>query len=182
MKKALFSLVILFAARSVQAQTQKPAVGLRGDSSYTAIAKKAQPYKMAVGLRLGYPTSISLKYLPSEKKQLELFAGYRGFTYYSWTMLGATYSKYVPIKEIEGLSWFAGGGASVYLWSWKSNWFGSTGAGTSFGILAHGGVDYRFKDMPLNLSLDWMPSFFLNGYGSGFAGGYGALSARYVFK
>ena len=160
MRKVLFTLVILFSIWSVQ----------------------AQPYKMAAGLRFGYPTSISLKYLPSEKTQLECFAGYQGFTYYSWNMIGATYSRYSAIRSVKGLSWFAGGGASLYMWSWKSTWLGRAESNTSFGILAHGGVDYKFKDLPLNLSLDWMPSIFLNGYGSGFAGGYGALSARYVFN
>jgi hypothetical protein len=44
------------------------------------------------------------------------------------------------------------------------------------------GLDYKFSEIPLNLSVDWMPTYFLGGYIGGFGGGYGSLSARYVLK
>jgi hypothetical protein len=80
------------------------------------------------------------------------------------------------------LYWFGGGGASLFLWSWKSQYSGPQQSGTSLGVNGHLGLDYKFSDLPLNLSLDWMPVFFLNGYSSGISGGYGALCVRYVFR
>ena len=147
-----------------------------------AFSAQSQPYHLAAGFRLGYPASLSLKYLPSSNRQIEGFLGFRGFGTHSWTMAGATYSKYAGIKSVKGLSWFAGGGASLYLWSWKVPQTGASYSTASVGLLAHAGLDYSFSDLPLNLSIDWMPVLFINGYGSGFAGGYGALSARYVFN
>ncbi len=44
------------------------------------------------------------------------------------------------------------------------------------------GLDYKFTDAPVNLSLDWAPILFVNGYDNGFRGAYGALSARYTLK
>ena len=147
-----------------------------------ALSARSQPYHLAGGLRLGYPASLSLKYLPNANRQIEGFLGFRGFGTHSWTMAGVTYAKYASIKSVKGLNWFAGGGASVYFWTWKGPFVGASGSSSSLGLLAHGGLDYVFRELPLNLSLDWMPVFFLNGYSSGFAGGYGALSARYVFN
>ncbi len=145
-----------------------------------AFSVQSQPYQLAGGFRLGYPASLSIKYLPSANRQLEGILGFRSFGNYSWTMAGATYAKYAGIKSVKGLNWFAGGGASVYIWSWKGSITGYSSS--TFGVMAHAGLDYTFKDLPLNLSLDWMPVFFLNGYESGFGGDYFGLSARYIFN
>lgn len=144
-------------------------------------AAQAQEYNSAIGLRLGYPTSISYKTFLSEKGAIEAFAGFRGFSGYSWVNLGAMYQVHNPISELDGLSWYYGGGASVFFWNYKNS-FIDAGANTSFGILGVLGLDYKFKDAPINASLDWVPTFFVNGFGSGFGGGYGALSVRYVLK
>jgi hypothetical protein len=143
---------------------------------------KAQPYKVSGGLRLGSPASFSLKYLPSKKRAIEGFLGFRNHRYYSWTVIGGTYSYYDSFLDVDGLYWFGGGGASLFIWSWKDKAQFDNESNASIGLLGHLGLDYKFDDIPLNLSLDWMPVFFLNGYGSGLSGGYGALGVRYVFK
>ncbi|MFZ1257293.1 MAG: hypothetical protein WAR77_13120, partial [Saprospiraceae bacterium] len=53
---------------------------------------------------------------------------------------------------------------------------------SSFGLSGCLGLDYKFADYPINLSADWIPTFFINGFGDGFGAGYGALAVRYVFK
>ncbi len=145
-------------------------------------AAQAQEYNSAIGLRLGYPTSVSYKTFLNEKGAIEAFAGFRSFSIgYNWFNIGAMYQVHNPISELDGLSWYYGGGAAVYFWSYKNN-FVDAGSSTSFGILGALGLDYKFKDAPINASLDWVPTFFVNGYSNGFAGGYGALSVRYVLK
>ncbi len=42
------------------------------------------------------------------------------------------------------------------------------------------GLDYKFKDAPINVSLDWQPSFNFVGYNY-FEGGWGGLGIRYTF-
>ena len=150
---------------------------------------QAQPYKLAAGLRLGSPLSASVKYFVKEKNSLEAFLGHRRYSssaFASWTMIGAAYTWYNPLKDIdEGLGWYAGGGASAFFWSYdySGKFAGNPSySKTSGGLLGQIGVDYKFKELPLNLSVDWMPIIFISGYGSGFGGGYGALSARYVFN
>lgn len=157
--------------------------------SDTLPASRAHSYTLSAGLRLGSPIAASLKYFPSEKGAIEAIIGHRSYaetwaTYrYSWTLLGATYAAYTPIKEVEGLRWFIGGGAGMFLWNWGQNsWLKDEYASTTPLLILHGGLDYKFRNTPFNLSLDWMPLYSLSDYDGGFYAGFGAISARYVFK
>ncbi len=143
---------------------------------------QAQGYKTAIGLRLGYPASVSLKHFISEKGAVEVFAGYRGYSGYSWFNVGAAYEHHSPIESVDGLQWYFGGGAAAYFWRWNDGFVYGDAGSTSFGILGTLGLDYKFEDYPVNLSADWMPLFALNGFNNGFYGGYGALSVRYTLK
>jgi len=147
-----------------------------------SMAASAQNYTSAIGLRLGYPTSVSYKHFISDQGALEGFLGFRSYARsYSWVTLGLTYQHHWDISGVDGLSWYAGGGLSAFFWNYKDNFIGAEG-NTSIGVLGALGLDYKFDSAPVNLSLDWLPIFFVNGYGSGFGGGYGALSVRYVLK
>lgn len=144
-----------------------------------AQAAYSQTYNSAIGLRFGYPTSVSYKKFFKGSTAFEGIVGFRGYTGYSWINIAAALQKHNAISSTEGLSWYYGAGAGVYLYSFD---FATTESSTSFGVSGYLGLDYKFADIPLNLSVDWVPTFFLSGYGSGFGGGYGGLSARYVLK
>lgn len=147
-------------------------------------AAYSQNYNSAIGLRLGYPVSLSYKHFISEPGAIEGFLGFRSYSGYGWINVGATYQHHFPISEVAGLSWYVGGGASAFFWNDRDDVFANNDdfSTTSFGILGVLGLDYKFESAPINLSVDWMPTIFVNGYGSGFGGGYGALSVRYVLK
>ncbi len=144
-------------------------------------AAYSQNYNSAIGLRLGYPVSVSYKQFISEPGAIEVFAGFRSYAFYGWFNIGATYQHHSPITSVDGLSWFAGGGLSAFFWNYDDGFIGAD-SNTSIGVLGALGLDYKFETAPVNVSLDWLPIFFVNGYGSGFGGGYGALSVRYVLK
>jgi hypothetical protein len=82
---------------------------------------------------------------------------------------------------VPGLKWYAGPGAHLGFWSdsWKKE-NPEADAGISIGIDGVVGLDYKFKDVPINLSLDWQPSFSFVGYNY-FEGGWGGLGIRYTF-
>lgn len=145
-------------------------------------ASNAQSYHSAIGLRLGYPASVSYKQFISEPGAIEAFVGFRSYSLYRWITIGGLYEHHKPIPNAEGLSWYFGGGASVFLWSYDEAFVGEDNTNTSIGILGALGLDYKFANAPVNLSVDWLPVFFVNGYGNGFGGGYGALSARYTIN
>lgn len=147
---------------------------------------QAQDYTTAIGARLGYPLSISAKQFIGSSSAVEIFLGTRGRYDYRSTSLGAAFQKHAPLDvlDIDGLSWYYGFGVSVYFWKWRSEYlfYEDQFSTTSFGIQGYGGLDYKFSDFPINVSVDWVPTFFLNGFGSGFGAGYGALAVRYVIK
>ncbi|MBK8625236.1 MAG: hypothetical protein IPN86_06655 [Saprospiraceae bacterium] len=148
---------------------------------FVTSVSQAQDYKSAVGLRLGSPLSVSYKTFISEKGAFEGVAGFRSYSGYSWFNVGAYYQHHNEIASVDGLKWYYGAGANVYFWSWESN-FIDPGSTTSIGISGVLGLDYKFSDYPVNLSADWIPTFFINGYGNGFSGGYGALAVRYTLN
>jgi hypothetical protein len=145
-------------------------------------AAQSQGYKSAIGLRFGYPLSVSYKHFISEPGAVEVFAGFRNYAYYNWFNVGAIYEHHKPISSVEGLQWYFGGGASVFFWSFDDGFFNDNSSNTSIGVMGALGLDYKFANAPFNLSVDWLPTFFVNGYGNGFGGGYGALAARYTLK
>lgn len=145
---------------------------------------QSQEYKTAVGLRLGSPFSISLKHFISEKGAVEVYAGFRHWAYVNAVNIGGFYQHHTNIASVDGLKWYYGGGAGVWLWTYNKNFnFGATYGNTNFAIMGCLGLDYKFADAPINLSADWVPAFvFGDAYYGGFGPGYGALSVRYTLK
>jgi len=143
----------------------------------------AQAYKSAIGLRLGFPTSVTYKTFLTESNALELWAGYRGYSFYNWFSVGAAYEIHKPINGVENLQWYFGGGASAYFYNYDNGFdFGNSGK-FGLGIQGNLGLDYKFPNTPINISADWIPTIFVgSGYLTGFGGGYGAFSVRYTLN
>lgn len=127
-------------------------------------------YKTALGVKF-YPGSVSLKHFIKDKAALEGLGYFwnRGFR------VTGLYQFHNDINGVEGLKWYVGPGAHVGFYSNKY------GGGTSFGIDGVIGLDYKLREAPINLSLDWQPSVEFNGDYNGFAGNWGGLAIRYVF-
>ncbi len=143
---------------------------------------QAQDYTSAIGLRLGAPVSVSYKHFISDQGALEFFGGLRAFRTYSWFNLGGLYEHHNPIPDVDGLQWYFGGGASVFFWNYDDDFYDLDADNFSVGLLGTIGLDYKFPSAPINLSLDWTPILYLNGFLSGFGGGYGALGVRYTLR
>ncbi len=138
----------------------------------------------AVGLRLGSPTSISLKHYFKENVAAEVYLGTRGASSYRWNNLSGAVQIHKPLdyfSELGQLSYYYGGGVSVYFWRYGNLLNGLELGRTSYGVQAYAGFDFVVADLPLNLSIDWIPTIFVGeGYLSGFRGGYGTVSVRYL--
>jgi hypothetical protein len=144
----------------------------------------AQAYDKAIGLRFGYPLAASFKFFISEPAAIEIYAGYRSYGGGDWKYfnVGGMYQVHKPISSVDGLSWYYGGGVSIWFFSYADYWnvLYDNPSTTGFGINGALGLDYRFADAPINLSVDWLPTFRISGYDDGFGGDNGALSARYI--
>ncbi len=139
----------------------------------------SQNYQSAVGARLGYPLSASYKFFLDETNAIEAYAGFRGNSTYSWLSVSAAYQRHHPIEALEGLQYYYGAGLSAFFWQFD---FDTDSPNLSLGLQGYLGLDYTFSEHPVNLTLDWVPTLFLNGYGSGFGAGYGSLGVRYVLS
>lgn len=141
---------------------------------------KAQTYATGVGLRAGVSNGLTVKHFIQSDVALEgiIHSRWRGL------ILTGLYEVHENIREVRGLRWFYGGGAHLGSWNsgnipppWAdSNYRGSTIVGID-GII---GLDFKFEDAPINLSLDYKPAFnIING--GGFWGDELALSIRFTF-
>ncbi len=106
----------------------------------------AQDYKLGLGIRLsnGEPTlsnAITAKYFFTSSNAME---GILSFG--SRFGIGGLYQVHQPLNY-PGLKWYYGVGGYVGFES-GDTYIGPTGAI---------GLDYKFENIPLNLSIDWKP-------------------------
>lgn len=142
------------------------------------------PYQDAVGLRLGFPVSVSYKKFLNEKAAVEGYVGLRSYGFGSWFNISGAYQVHQPISEIEGLQWYYGGGASIFFWNYDDVFLEDDFSSTSFGVQGYLGLDYTFSEVPISLTADWIPTFFFGGdiNINSFGAGFGSLGVRYLLN
>ncbi len=135
---------------------------------------KAQDYKFGAGVRLSTSNAVlnnsfTAKYFLNEKMAIE---GILSFT--DPFALGVLAEFHQPLNingADQGLRWFYGAGG--YVGFPKGDvWAGATG------IV---GLDYKFRNAPINLSVDWKPELNLVTKVN-FEAGILGVSARFTFK
>ena len=142
-----------------------------------SLTLKGQDYRTSLGLRAGWPYGVTLKHFLNEKNALEgiLASNWGGF------VITGLYENEHWTGQYPGLNWFWGFGAHVGFWDAGRNPnVDETYVGSVIGADAILGLEYTFDDVPINLSLDLLPTFNLIGY-TGWGGINGGLSIRYVF-
>jgi hypothetical protein len=139
---------------------------------FTANASNAQSYKTGIGFRLGGISSgISVKHFMGSTGALEGILSFGSH----YAMITGLYEKHTAFPKAEGLNWFFGGGAHVGFysdkWGYRYFYYKHHGNGykieevdyydnrSSFGLDFILGLDYKFKNVPINLSLDVKPFF-----------------------
>jgi hypothetical protein len=157
MRKIFLSVFILTLMNSVQAQS----------SSSTG-----STYRTALGVKVWDGAGISFKHFLTGNNALELI----GYFWSQGMRITGLYEIHGPITGATGLQWYIGPGAHVGFYNNKNG----GPDGTFIGIDGVLGLDYKFNGAPINLSLDWQPSFEF-GEGRGFVGSWGGLGIRYTF-
>ncbi|MFA5574125.1 MAG: hypothetical protein WC994_03620 [Brumimicrobium sp.] len=152
-------------------------------------AQLGDDFQNAIGVRLGSPIGVTYKHFFANNHALEAQFGYAwpyghgyGPGYYNYGYNYAYYWQGMDIAALyeyhqnitAGFNWFAGGGIVVQIFPRHP--------AVHVGPALIGGVTYKF-DFPLEVSVDYRPTFL---FGSGgFAGSRGfsfaAASARYTF-
>jgi hypothetical protein len=117
----------------------------------------AQSYKTGLGVRLSsapamVSNSVSLKHFLNEKTAIEALLSFG-----DPLALGALVEIHKPFSAASGIQWFYGGGGYIsFVKTYNPN---RNKDETSANVGAQGvvGLDYKFVNLPLNLSLDWKP-------------------------
>lgn len=116
----------------------------------------AQDYKTALGVRLSSSTamvnnSVSIKHFINEKVAIE---GLLSFG--DPLAIGALVEIHKPLAA-PGLSWFYGAGGYIGFVKTVNTTTQKTNTDTNLGAQGVIGLDYKFNNVPLNISLDWKP-------------------------
>lgn len=137
----------------------------------TATAQKSSSdYRTALGVKF-YPGAITIKHFVNDKAAVEGLV----YLYNHGTRVTGLYEFHFDIPSVNGLKWYVGPGAHIGFYNTK--W----GGGTSVGVDGVLGLDYKINAAPINLSLDWQPSFEFGNTFNGFGGSWGGLAIRYTF-
>lgn len=135
-----------------------------------ALPGRAQDYRFGIGVRLSNSTptlsnSVTGKYFVTERSAIEGIVSFG-----SRFGVGALIGIHKPFS-VEGLSWMYGAGAYIGFQDHR------TYAGPT-GML---GLDYKFTNVPINLSLDWKPELDISPE-INFVPDAVALSVRFTLK
>jgi hypothetical protein len=137
-------------------------------------------YETAIGIRINGGAGVTLRHDLGNSKSME------GILYMRWggiDLTGLFQVNYPVFKEPGFRAYFGIGGNVGVFDSDKGPWFDEDDDGSQVvaGVDGQIGLEYTFKNFPLNLSIDWKPTVYLLGEQDIYAGDVG-LSVRYVLK
>ena len=155
MKKTLLVIAILTAFTSTNVIGQK---------------NSGQSYQTALGIKVWDGAGITLKHFISPTVALEGI----GYFWNRGARITGLYEIHGAISGAPGLKWYVGPGAHIGIYNTK---YGGKSFGGVDGVL---GLDYKFNGAPINMSIDWQPSFEF-GDDRGFVGSWGGFAVRYTF-
>ena len=137
----------------------------------------AQDYKTGIGLRGGLYNGLTIKHFFGKATALE------GIFDTRWHGFDVTVLYEISHRafDVERLNFYYGLGGHVGFHDGDYYPNGTAGQSlTTIGVDGILGIEYNFRELPINLSLDWKPAFNLVGE-SRFWGDGGALSIRFIF-
>jgi hypothetical protein len=152
-----FLIVTLLVTAVIISQAQS-----RSTNSYS--------YRTALGVKVWDGAGISLKHFFNGNNAGELI----GYFWSRGARFTGLYEIHGDFSGAPGLKWYIGPGAHIGFYNTKY------GDGAYAGIDGVIGLDYKFRGAPINMSIDWQPSFEF-GDGRGFVGSWGGLGIRYTF-
>ena len=129
-------------------------------------------YKTALGVKVWDGVGVSFKTFLEPKNALEVV----GYFYRHGTRITGLYEIHGPIAGAPGLKWYIGPGAHIAFYSVQAG----TGDRTFAGIDGVLGLDLKINKVPIDLAIDWQPSFEF-GDNRGFVGSWGGFAIRYAF-
>jgi hypothetical protein len=152
------------------------AMALSVSTAIFAQQENVAPYKSALGVKISSGAAVSYKTFVTSKNALEAQS-----TFYKQgiRLVGLYEFHFFTIQGAPGLGWYIGPGAHVGFY--KKNYSDKYNSTADVGLDGVLGLDYKIPKAPINLSLDWQPSYSLLG-NAGLAPQYGGIAIRYIFQ
>ncbi|PKB18954.1 hypothetical protein [Flavobacterium sp. 5] len=166
MKKNYYCLYLLFGiifSSQAQENTLKNAIGLRFGNNH------------GLGIEVSYQNKLSLK------NRLELDFGWTNDNHTDALKISGIYQWYWNFeKEVD---WYAGFGGGLGSWNTDNNYMNSYGNDNGIFYVINGdvGIEYNFKEIPIQLAIDLRPEYVFNNYERNDFGINFGLSIRYKF-
>jgi hypothetical protein len=132
-------------------------------------------YNRALGAKISAGVAVSFKQFVANTKALEAQAMYFNE---GMRLIGLYEFHFYNIEGVRGLSWYVGPGAHVGFYRPRDKSFNTA---ADIGIDGVIGLDYKIRNAPINLSLDWQPSYSILG-NAGLLPQFGGLGIRYVLQ
>lgn len=132
-------------------------------------------YNRALGLKFPGGFSVTYKKFVTDTRNVEaqFTAWHKGVR-----VSGLYEFNFYTFKDVPELSWFVGPG--VHLGFWKNEFKNNYNSAVDLGIDGIIGLDYKLKDVPIDVSVDWEPAVTLIG-SAGFTPAFGGIAIRYTF-
>ncbi len=111
-------------------------------------------YQTAIGFKFS-PSAVTFKHFVGDNRAVEVL----GYFWKDGVRLTGLYEWHGDFNTAAGLKWYAGGGAHIDFWNSSYRNSRNNTASAAPGIDGVIGLDYKFNGAPINLSLDWQPSF-----------------------
>ena len=142
MKKSLFVLFLLMMGVTNAQEISKNAIGIRFGGNH------------------GFGSSINYQRGLSDSNRLEFDLGWRSSDRTDAYKLIGLYQWVMPL---EGkFNWYVGAGGGIGSWSTRHKFVNET-SGTFVALAGNIGIEYNF-DIPLLISLDFRPEFYVGDY------------------
>jgi len=154
-----------------------------------AVPAAAQNYKIGLGGRLTLDgIGANAKFFMNKAMAIELQANVGGLSWYNdgaSTTFAGIFEYHIALPKPEWQIFF-GGGLHAGVWSHDNDWYYNDEWRDAnefiFGINAIGGVEYKFKKIPLALSGDFRPAVNFVTEPRFFSHNIIGVAARYTFK
>jgi hypothetical protein len=138
-----------------------------------------------IGLRFGnnhgFGLEISYQKKLSAKNRLELDFGWKNHNNTDAIKISGIYQWYWKIEK--ELDWFAGCGGGLGSWNTNDNYNNGYGSDNGIFLVLNGdvGIEYNFKEIPIQLAIDARPELIFNNYERNDFGFNVGLAVRYKF-
>jgi len=144
---------------------------------FITTANAQAPYNRALGVK--FPGGLSLTYkkfiTDTHNVEAQLTAWHQGFR-----VAGLYEFNFYSFEKVPELSWFVGPGAHIGFWKHTQDSSKNYNSQADIGVDGIIGLDYKFKNAPINVSVDWEPAITLVG-SAGFTPVFGGVAIRYTF-